>query len=398
MRKPYVFLLAILIVCSTLLPLASLIKTSYALPGARLYLDPPSNTFYSNSTGVGHRFNVTVWAENVTISGGVQVYMDFNDTFINVTRWFDPRTDPQYLFYGRGTIAFPTPPGDVNYLHLGVGKGRVLVSVSLFPAEEPWINGSGKVCIFEIEMTAAPFVTNQLTSALHINTTDTFVIDGITGNERPGTTKEDGTYTYVLTPRLYLDPSENGFDANTTSVGHRFNVTVWVANVTELAAAQIYIEFNDTMINATRWFEPKNDTEYIFYGMMTSSVPSLSNDTSYIHLAYGKARVMITIILFPTPPAQPTVSGSGKICTFEFNVTSLPPQNCILSLHNLTDIGRTFLLDGSGAEISGVKLEDGSYTFIPELPPFLALPLLMASTVVILLLRKRTSTRKISKT
>jgi hypothetical protein len=398
MRKNYAFVLAISIICASLLPLVSLIRVSYALPSARLYLDPPSNTFYSNSTGVGHRFNVTVWAENVTNGGGVQVYMDFNDTFINVTRWFDPKNDPQYLFGIRGTMALPTPPNDVNYLHVGVGKGRVLVSVSLYPAEVPWINGSGKVCIFEIEMTAAPFVTNQLTSTLHIDTTDTFVIDGISGLESPGTTKEDGTYTYVLTPRLYLDPSENVFDANVTNLGHRFNVTVWVANVTGLAAAQIYLEFNDTMINATRWFEPKNDTDYIFYGKTTSSAPSVSNETSYIHLAYGKARVMVTIVLFPTPPAQPTVSGSGKICTFEFNVTSLPPKNCILSLHNLTDIGQTYLLDGSGVEISGVKLEDGSYTFIPELTSVLALPLLMASTAVIFLFRKKAFIRKTSKT
>jgi hypothetical protein len=395
MRKDYAFILVISIICASLLPLVSLVRVSYALPGARLYLDPPSNTYYSNSTGIGHRFNVTVWAENVTNSGGAQVYMDFNDTFINVTRWFEPKNDPQYLFSGRGTMALPTPPNDVSYLHVGVGKGRVLVSVSLLPTEPPWINGSGKICIFEIEMTAAPFVTNQLVSTLHISTADTYIIDGISGNESPDTTKEDGTYTYILTPRLYLDPSENVFDANTTSVGHRFDVTVWVENVTGLAAAQIYLEFNDTMINATRWFEPKNDTDYIFYGKTTSSA---SNDTSYIHLAYGKARVMVTIVLFPTPPAQPTVSGSGKICTFEFNVTSPPPQNCILSLHNLTDIGQTYLLDDSGAEILGVKLEDGSYSFVPELTSVLALPLLMASTAVIFLFRKKAFIRKTSKT
>lgn len=395
MRKNYAFIIIISIICASLLPLVSLVKVSYALPGARIHVDPPSNTFYSNSTEIGHRFNVTVWAENVTNSGGAQIYMDFNDTFINVTRWFEPKNDPQYLFQGRDTMALPTPPNDVNYLHVGVGKGRVLVSVSPFPANPPWINGSGKICIFEIEITAAPFVTNQLTSTLHIDTTDTFVIDGISGLESLGTTREDGTYTYVLTPRLYLSPSENVFDANTTSVGHRFDVTVWVENVTGLAAAQIYLEFNDTMINATRWFEPKNDTDYIFYGKTTSSA---SDDTSYIHLAYGKARVMVTIFLFPTPPAQPTVSGSGKICTFEFNVTSPPPQNCILSLHNLTDIGQTYLLDDSGAEIPGLKLEDGSYSFIPEFTSVLALPLLMGSTAVIFLLRKRTLNRKTSKT
>jgi hypothetical protein len=238
-------------------------------------------------------------------------------------------------------------------------------------------------------MTAAPFVTNQLTSTLHIHTTDTFVIDGISGLESPGTTKEDGTYTYVLTPRLYLDPSENVFDANLTNLGHCFNVTLWVTNVTGLAAAQIYLEFNDTMINATRWFEPKNDTEYVFYGRETTALPP-PPDPKYLHIGPGKGRVLVSLSLFPSDP--PYFSGKGKLCILEFNITSAnQAMSCPLSLHNsnTTDPKRTYLLDGNGAEIPIGILEDGSYTFIPELAPFVALSLLMASATVVLWFRKR---------
>jgi hypothetical protein len=205
-----------------------IVSAGYALPGPRIYIDPSDSIFYSNMTKVGDRFNVTIRVENVTNLGGAQVYLEFDDSIINVTRWFEPKLDPAYVFYGRGTSALPTPPNDVSYGHLGPNKGKVLVSVSLFPPDPPYFSGSGKVCIFELKITAAPPVGGQLTSALHINPTDTFLLDG-NGLEIPYATKEDGSYTYIYgsgPPQGVHDVAVLDATVSKTVLGEGYSVVV----------------------------------------------------------------------------------------------------------------------------------------------------------------------------
>jgi hypothetical protein len=159
----------------------------------RVYLDPSNNAYTVDSAHVGTRFNVTVWTENAPNVGGAQVYLEFNDTILRVSRWFEPKNDPQYIFFGKGTSALPTPPNDVNYQHLGPNRGRSLVSVSLFPPTPPYFTGSGKICIFELNITKVPTEPGKFTSGLIINSGETFLLDGDTGNEIT-VTKENGSY------------------------------------------------------------------------------------------------------------------------------------------------------------------------------------------------------------
>jgi hypothetical protein len=159
----------------------------------RIYLAPSNNIYTTDTASVGTKFNVTVWTENAPNVGGAQVYLEFNDTVINVTRWFEPKNDPQYIFYGKGTSALPTPPNDAAYQHLGLNRGKVLVSVSLFPPAPPYFTGSGKICIFEFKITKVP-TTGNYTSGLIINTSDTYMLDGDTGSEIAGVVKENGSY------------------------------------------------------------------------------------------------------------------------------------------------------------------------------------------------------------
>jgi hypothetical protein len=161
--------------------------------GTTIRLNPSDNTYTTATTNPGTRFNVTVWIDNVANLGGAQVYLDFNDTILRVTRWFEPKNDPQYIFYGRTTSALPTPPNDPGYQHISPGKGRVLTTVVLFPPDPPYFTGSGKACIFEFNITKIPTEPGKFTSALHINTTDTFLLDG-DGNEIQSVTKQDGYY------------------------------------------------------------------------------------------------------------------------------------------------------------------------------------------------------------
>jgi hypothetical protein len=173
--------------------LGSLSFYSAVAATARIYMTPQNNIYTVDTAGVGTKFNVTIWVENAVNIGGAQVYLEFNDTILRVTRWFEPRTDPQYVFNGKTTSALPTPP-DPGYTHLGTNRGRALISVSMFPPNPPFFNGNGKICIFEFNITKVPTDPGKFTSALIINTGDTYLLDGDTGDEVPGVLKTNGYY------------------------------------------------------------------------------------------------------------------------------------------------------------------------------------------------------------
>jgi hypothetical protein len=232
------------------------IRTAPANPGPRIYLDPSSNIFYSNVTSVGYRFNLTVWCENVPDLGGAQIYLEFNDSIINVTRWFVPSGDP-YFFMPEPppATALPTPP-DPGYIHVAPGKGYVKVSVSKggLPPGPPW-GHSGKIAIFEFVITAMPPEDGQLTCPLHINTTDTFLLDP-NAEKVSNVIKEDGTYTFIWAgappPYLAVDPISVEFGPYTSAVGQIFNATVYVmdvASIHSLSNVTFSLTYNQTLIS-----------------------------------------------------------------------------------------------------------------------------------------------------
>ena len=105
---------------------------------ATMYVDPATVNLDTETAYVGMRFNVTVWLSGYAAhTAGAQVYMEFDPTIVNATRWFEPKTDTQYIFYNFGTSALPTPPNDVGYIQLNPNLARIKLAVSLFPAEQP---------------------------------------------------------------------------------------------------------------------------------------------------------------------------------------------------------------------------------------------------------------------
>jgi hypothetical protein len=192
-RKWFLPLITVTIVTLITLQLASVQKVQAQNP--RIYLEPSAVTL-PETTPIGYLFNVTVKVENAPQVGGVQIYLEFNDSVINATRWFEPKTDSSYIFYGRTTTALPTPPNDPGYVHLAQGRGRVLISVSLFPPPPDQTPGQGNatICIFEFKTVATP--TQPLSSGLKINFPDTYMLDP-DGNEVPDIIKDDGTVTII---------------------------------------------------------------------------------------------------------------------------------------------------------------------------------------------------------
>jgi hypothetical protein len=121
---------------------------------------------------IGTRFNVTVRCEGVVDMSSWQVKMSFNDTIINVTRWYEPTWDPTYVFYGKTTLAVPGPV-DVMY-----GPGWLGIGGALFPAPSSGggFTGNGMLCIIGFNMTSVPPQGQTYSCAFDITGSDTFWI------------------------------------------------------------------------------------------------------------------------------------------------------------------------------------------------------------------------------
>jgi len=173
------------------------ITSVYALPGTRIFLDPQNYKFVQPTNGsLGERFNVTVKVEDVTDLASYQVCIVYNDTIINITRWYEPTWDPKYVFKGKTTLAVPFPP-DVGYEHIGPGNGSGRVGSALFPPPpmQSSFTGSGTLCILEFEITADAPEGETYSCALYIDIGlpyNTFLLDSV-GGEIPAT-KENGYY------------------------------------------------------------------------------------------------------------------------------------------------------------------------------------------------------------
>jgi trehalose utilization protein len=147
--------------------------TVYAssLNSTRIYLDPSNYTFDAAAVSIGYRFNVTVKVEDVVGLGAWQVCMYYNDGIINVTRFFEPTWDPEYVFYGKATAS-----PEYLYVHLSPGYGYVMGGAGLYGQPISFV-ASGKLCIIEFEITAVPPIGCKLSCTLDINNPHTFLLD-----------------------------------------------------------------------------------------------------------------------------------------------------------------------------------------------------------------------------
>ena len=156
--------------------------TAYVTPtnSTAIYFDKTSYVFDASTVAVGDRFNVTLLVRNVEDFAAWQVRMYYDDSIINVTRWFEPTWDPQYVFSNETTMALPPPP-DFSYRHYtmdnGSGYGWAQVGSMIWPMEQPTFYGSGKLCIFEFEITAIPEAGQQYSCTLNIDNRDTYYLD-----------------------------------------------------------------------------------------------------------------------------------------------------------------------------------------------------------------------------
>ncbi|MEM3627873.1 MAG: cohesin domain-containing protein [Candidatus Bathyarchaeia archaeon] len=169
------------------------------------------------------------------------------------------------------------------------------------------------------------------------------------------------------TSEVYVDPPDYIYDASTTPIGTLFNVTVKVKYVTDMKTWQVKMWFNDSFINVTRWYEPKWDSNYVFYGKTTLPVPAPPQ------VAYGPGGWCgVGASLFPAPSPGEGFTGSGVLCIITFNITALPPPNktyaCLLNITNYPD---TFWIRaGETAKLRYDIYRNGYYEISPPLIPY----------------------------
>jgi hypothetical protein len=168
---------------------------------------------------------------------------------------------------------------------------------------------------------------------------------------------------------IYVDPASFSYDASTTSIGTLFNVTVKVNNIVDMKAWQVKMWFNDSIINVTRWYEPKSDPTYVFYGLTTLPVPAPPKP------AYGSGGWLgAGASLFPSPPVGEGFTGNGLLCILTFNITALPPlgrtYSCALNITNYPD---TFWIKaGQSVKSTFDQFQNGHYEIASAPAPYVA--------------------------
>lgn len=158
----------------------------------------------------------------------------------------------------------------------------------------------------------------------------------------------------AISTEVYVYPSQNVFYYGGASIGFRFNLTVWVNNVSDLATWQVQMSYDSFVINCTRVWQPTWDDRYVFYGR-----------TTYPVISFNAGYVLLGDVLVPWN--QSKFAGAGKLCIIEFQIIRKPLAGGELSsMFNITN--STFLLDSQRIEIPTVKT-DGYYGYIDRSVP-----------------------------
>jgi hypothetical protein len=154
------------------------------------------------------------------------------------------------------------------------------------------------------------------------------------------------------------------FDTTTTTIGHRFNVTIFVYDVADLYGYQVHLEYNGTVLNATRAWIPINRPDFVFYNK--DPFPLLIfyyNDPTYGYAVRVGAQLLGEVETF---------SGTGILGIIELEIISEPIKGEKLTCNLDIDNEDTDLLNSTPEEIPSVKIGGYyEYTYVEPLNPYL---------------------------
>jgi hypothetical protein len=164
---------------------------------------------------------------------------------------------------------------------------------------------------------------------------------------------------------MWIDPSSKTFTTATTTIGTKFNITVWL-NITsdKIFGYQIALLYNRTQLKAVRSQFTAGSTSQFMEGHSTQTTgPTI--DTSYLGngsvLAFESCKGDDFI---PAPKA-------GSLIWVEFEIIMLPPEGVTLS--SIFDISSNYPAKTWVQNFDLIKIDiavyDGTYTFIGGAPP-----------------------------
>lgn len=159
------------------------------------------------------------------------------------------------------------------------------------------------------------------------------------------------------------------------NVGLAFTVNITVENVQDLYGLELKLYYPNDVLNGTNVVEgpflnaDANPTIFLKY-----------NFTDGYNATYG----LVNVLYFRTGGVM-GVSGNGTLLTITFNSSAHSTSG--MEILHLADVK----LSDSNLTLISSTAADGEVTVIPEFPAALILPLLVASTIVAIVLRKRIS-------
>jgi len=145
------------------------------------------------------------------------------------------------------------------------------------------------------------------------------------------------------------------FYTNETTIGTRFNSTVWLYNVTDLYMYQVMLNVDDTLLNITNARCPTWDPQWVFKGKSTlRPAPSFYDDDGD---GYYESVLVGAAIL-----SGASFTGNGTLAIIEFEIVYAPTGgnvSCGLDIDNPD----TFLVDSYSKLIPTAKTS-GYYEYV----------------------------------
>jgi hypothetical protein len=270
---------------------------------ATIYIDPQTSTFTSPPTTVGTTFTVQVRIRNYAQVASWQVKIVYDARLLNIT-------SPDKVAYASDHIF---PSGSYSPIVAALGKWNAthnwaMKTAATYGAVEYSGTDAGLLSItFTVIKEPAP--GQKLRCMLWLEPTDTWTCDeNIEENDEE---RIDGYYEIVssISPppppppaKIYLDP-ERIVNATLTPC-HNFNVSVKIADATNVHSFQFKLTADKTVLNITS----------AYLGTF------LPGATGYYTINYNEGSILFAAQL---PPQQPPVNGSGTLAIVEFHVILL---------------------------------------------------------------------------
>lgn len=147
------------------------------------------------------------------------------------------------------------------------------------------------------------------------------------------------------TTEIYVLPENNIFYTSQTPLLSKFNVTVWVSDVSDLRAYQICAKVNDTVLNIAHAWTPTWSSQWVFSGI---------GGVSQGPVFYDDDQDGSNEFVWTGAAAESPFDGTGLLTVIEFQIIKEPEAGkkltSVLNI-NVFEPFETYLLDSSIDEI-----------------------------------------------